>query len=97
MVTTEDLKNKFAQVQEQNRKLREEHIRLESEVKSYRADYEKKLKELLQSTGKGSYDEAVEFCKEKRRELDEETTRLNAELEGYLNPRKTGNNDDTDW
>lgn len=97
MVSTEDLKNKFARLQEQNRKLREEHIRLESEVKSFRADYEKKLKELLDSTGKSTYEEAVEYCKEKRKELDEETNKLSNELDNYLNPRRTVTTDDADW
>ena len=97
MVSTEDLVRKFSKLQEQNRKLREEHIRLESELKSCRADYDKKLKELLDATGKSSYDEAVAYCKEKRVELNEETDRLNSELDMYLNPKGNRDTNDTDW
>ena len=86
MATAEDIKEKFARLQEQNQHLREERIRLESEVKTLEADYQKKLAELLEVTGTSSYEEAVAFCRTKREELDAEIELLNKELDYYLNP-----------
>ena len=93
LASTEELKEKFARVQEQNQHLREERIRLESEVKTLEADYQKKLSELLEVTNTKSYEEAVLFCKEKRRQLEEETERLDKELEQYLHPQQKGLNE----
>ena len=47
MVSAENLKDKFLRIQERNQQLREERIRLESQVKALEADYQKKLEELL--------------------------------------------------
>ena len=91
MVSVENLKDKFVRLQEQNQHLREERIRLESEVKTLEADYKKKLQELLEVTGTTTYQEAVKFCQDKRKELEEETERLDKELENYLNPQKAVN------
>ena len=91
MVSVENLKDKFVRLQEQNQHLREERIRLESEVKTLEADYKKKLQELLEVTGTATYQEAVKFCQDKRKELEEETERLDKELENYLNPQKAVN------
>ena len=80
----ETLKEKFALVQDKNQKLREERIRLESEIKTLEADYHKKLQELLAMTGAASYEEAMDICKAKREEVDRETEQLNKELDRYL-------------
>lgn len=93
MVSAENLKEKFVRVQEQNQRLREERIRLESEVKTLEADYQKKLQELLEATGTSTYQEAVKFCQDKRKELEEETERLDKELEQYLNPQQAAGAD----
>ena len=93
MVSVENLKEKFARLQEQNQYLRERRIALESEIKALEADYQRKLQELLAVTGTASYEEAVAYCKTKRRELDEATKQLDKELEHYLNPTFGGNSD----
>ena len=86
MVSAENLKEKFARLQEQNQFLRDKRISLETEIKTLDADYQKKLQELLELTGTSSYQEAVAFCQKKRKEIEEETERLDKELEQYLNP-----------
>ncbi len=86
MVSAENLKEKFARLQEQNQFLRDKRISLETEIKTLDADYQKKLQELLELTGTSSYQEAVAFCQRKRKEIEEETERLDKELEQYLNP-----------
>lgn len=85
MVSAENLKEKFARLQEQNQFLRDKRISLETEIKTLDADYQKKLQELLELTGTSSYQEAVAFCRKKRKEIEEETERLDKELEQYLN------------
>ena len=87
MVAVENLKEKFARLQEQNQFLRDKRISLETEIKTLDADYQKKLQELLELTGTSSYQEAVAFCQRKRKEIEEETERLDKELEQYLNPQ----------
>lgn len=87
MVAVENLKEKFARLQEQNQFLRDKRISLETEIKTLDADYQKKLQELLELTGTSSYQEAVAFCQKKRKEIEEETERLDKELEQYLNPQ----------
>ncbi len=84
-MTTDDLKKKFLLLQERNQKLREERIRLESEVKTLQEDYKKRLDELLNLTETSTYEAAIELCKTKRIELDKETDRLNKELDKYIN------------
>lgn len=93
MVSAENLKDKFLRIQERNQQLREERIRLESQVKALEADYQKKLEELLKVTGTSSYEEAIQFCQNRRSELEAETERLDKELEGYLNPQGTVTSD----
>ena len=93
MVSAENLKDKFLRIQERNQQLREERIRLESQVKALEADYQKKLEELLKVTGTNSYEEAIQFCQNRRSELEAETERLDKELEGYLNPQGTVTSD----
>ena len=96
----EELKNQFVMVQKNHQSLREEKIRLESELKALDADYQKKLQELLEVTNTNSYEEAVEFCRSKKDELDAEMERMSAELENYLHPEKAMINpldDDDDY
>lgn len=85
MVAAENLKEKFARLQEQNQFLRDKRISLETEIKTLDTDYQKKLQELLELTGTSSYQEALAFCQKKRKEIEEETERLDKELEQYLN------------
>lgn len=92
MVAVENLKEKFARLQEQNQFLRDKRISLETEIKTLDADYQKKLQELLELTGTSSYEEAVAFCQKKRKEIEEETERLDKELEQYLNPQAVNSN-----
>lgn len=85
----EELKQKFVDLQQTHQKLREDKIRLESELNALETDYQAKLKNLFEVTNTSSYDEAVEFCKAKKAELDKEMEEMNAELENYLHPEKT--------
>lgn len=84
----EELKQKFVDLQQSHQTLREDKIRLESELKALDADYQEKLKQLLEVTNTSSYEEAVEFCKTKKAELDREMEEMNVELENYLHPEK---------
>ncbi len=94
-MTIEDLKKKFAMLQEMHQNLREKRIQLESELKTLDADYQKKVKEFLKLTGTSSYEEAVEFCRSKKSELDKEMENLNTELTQFLNPELVVKTDDS--
>ena len=60
-INIKDLKEKFASVQNISQSLKEEKIRLESELATLEKDKESKLADLLEKTGTSTYDEAVNF------------------------------------
>ncbi len=91
MQNIEELKEKFLLLQQTHQRLREEKIRLESEIKTMQTDYDNKLKELLAATGTHSLEEAVRVCEDQKARLDDDASRLALELDRYLSP--TGQED----
>lgn len=83
-INIKDLKEKFASVQNISQSLKEEKIRLESELATLEKDKKSKLADLLEKTGTSTYDEAVSFVSNKKKELDLEMQSLDAELSNYL-------------
>lgn len=83
-VSIEELKEKFTTVQNINQSLKEEKIRIESELKTLDADYKEQLKELLEKTGTASFEEAVQVYKQKKEELEINMDSLEQELNKYL-------------
>jgi hypothetical protein len=83
-INIKDLKEKFASVQNISQSLKEEKIRLESELATLEKDKESKLADLLEKTGTSTYDEAVNFVSTKKKELDLEMQSLDVELSNYL-------------
>ena len=83
-INIKDLKEKFASVQNISQSLKEEKIRLESELATLEKDKESKLADLLEKTGTSTYDEAVNVVSTKKKELDLEMQSLDVELSNYL-------------
>lgn len=83
-INIKDLKEKFASVQNISQSLKEEKIRLESELATLEKDKKSKLADLLEKTGTSTYDEAVNFVSNKKKELDLEMQSLDVELSNYL-------------
>ena len=79
-----DLKEKYNSLQTLNQSLREEKIRLSSEVKTLKESLDKKEKELLDSTGKASLQAVVKWYEEESRNLSEDVSKLTKELQSYL-------------
>lgn len=79
-----DLKEKYDSLQTLNQSLREEKIRLSSEVKTLKESLDKKEKELLDSTGKESLQDVVSWYEEESRNLSDEVSKLTKELQSYL-------------
>lgn len=79
-----DLKEKFNSVQNISQSLKEESIRLESELSTLKKDYDAKLKNLLEETGASTFDEAKSIIENKKSELETEMKTLDTELSGYL-------------
>ena len=79
-----DLKEKYNSLQTLNQSLREEKIRLSSEVKTLKESLDKKEKELLYSTGKESLQDVVKWYEEESRNLSEDVSKLTKELQSYL-------------
>jgi FtsZ-binding cell division protein ZapB len=79
-----DLKEKYNSLQTLNQSLREEKIRLSSEVKTLKESLDKKEKELLDSTGKESLQDVVKWYEEESRNLSEDVSKLTKELQSYL-------------
>lgn len=79
-----DLKEKYDSLQTLNQSLREEKIRLSSEVKTLKDSLDKKEKELLDSTGKESLQDVVNWYEEESKNLSEEVSKLTKELQSYL-------------
>ena len=79
-----DLKEKYNSLQTLNQSLREEKIRLSSEVKTLKESLDKKEKELLDSTGKESLQDVVRWYEEESRNLSEDVSKLTKELQSYL-------------
>lgn len=79
-----DLKEKYNSLQILNQSLREEKIRLSSEVKTLKESLDKKEKELLDSTGKESLQDVVKWYEEESRNLSEDVSKLTKELQSYL-------------
>ena len=83
-VTIDELKEKFSTVQNISQGLKEEKIRLESELATLEKDYNEHVNELLEKTGAATLDDAMEVYKKKREELDSSMIELEKELNGYL-------------
>lgn len=79
-----DLKEKYNSLQTLNQSLREEKIRLSSEVKTLKESLDKKEKELLDSTGKESLQDVVKWYEEESKNLSEDVSKLTKELQSYL-------------
>lgn len=79
-----ELKEKFNAVQNIHQELKEEKIRLESEINTLQKDYDEKAKELLEKTGTASVEEASAYCDKMKKELTEEMESLSVELNKYL-------------
>lgn len=79
-----DLKEKYNSLQTLNQSLREEKIRLSSEVKTLKESLDKKEKELLDSTGKESLQDVVKWYEEESRNLSDDVSKLTKELQSYL-------------
>ena len=79
-----DLKEKYDSLQTLNQSLREEKIGLSSEVKTLKESLDKKEKELLDSTGKESLQDVVNWYEEESRNLSDEVSKLTKELQSYL-------------
>lgn len=83
-IDIKDLKEKFTTVQNISQSLKEEKIRIESQLKTLESDYEDKVKEILEKTGKSSIEEAMLYIKEKKEKLDKDMAKLEGELNSYL-------------
>lgn len=83
-ITVEELKEKFNTVQNITQGLKEEKIRLESELKTLENDYNEQVKELLEKTGTSSLDEAKSVYEDMSAKLKSDMSDLEKELNSYL-------------
>ena len=83
-VDIKDLKEKFTTVQGISQNLKEEKIRIESQIKTLESDYKEKEKEIIEKTGQPTIEEAVKYVKDKKEELDKSMIELAKELDSYL-------------
>lgn len=84
-VSVENLKDKFNKIESKKQELKENKIKLESEINSLSKEYNKTLNELKEMTGKDTYEEIVEFIKTKKDNLEKVKEKVNAELDRYIN------------
>ena len=83
-VDIKDLKEKFTTVQGISQNLKEEKIRIESQLKTLESDYKEKEKEIIEKTGQPTIEEAVKYVKDRKEELDKSMIELAKELDSYL-------------
>lgn len=84
-VSVENLKDKFNKIESKKQELKENKIKLESEINSLSKEYNKTLNELKEMTGKDTYEEIVEFIKTKKDNLEKVKEKVSAELDRYIN------------
>lgn len=84
-VSVENLKDKFNKIESKKQELKENKIKLESEINSLSKEYNKTLNELKEMTGKDTYEEIVEFIKTKKDNLEKVKEKVNEELDRYIN------------
>lgn len=84
-VSIEELKEKFIKAQKKAQDLREEKIKMESQKESLSKQIETVKKEILEISGKDSYEEAVEFYNSLAEEVSKKYQELNSELDTFLN------------
>lgn len=83
-VSVEELKEKFTTVQNITQGLKEEKIRLESELKTLENDYNEQVSELLEKTGADSLENARSMYEDMRTKLESDMILLEQELNEYL-------------
>lgn len=83
-VSVKDLKEKFDTVQKIAQSLKEDSIRLESEIKTLESDYSKQLTDILELTGAVDLEGAVKAYESKKLALEQEKQSLEVELNSYL-------------
>lgn len=83
-ITLQELKEKFNTVQNISQSLKEEKIRLESEIKTLKTSYDESLKELLELTGASTLEEATKMYKDRKSKLDADMVSLSSQLNKYL-------------
>ena len=83
-VSVENIKDKFNKIESKKQELKENKIKLESEINSLSKEYNKTLNELKEMTGKDTYEEIVEFIKTKDN-LEKVKEKVSAELDRYIN------------
>lgn len=84
-VSVENIKDKFNKIESKKQELKENKIKLESEINSLSKEYNKTLNELKEMTGKDTYEEIVEFIKTKKDNLEKVKEKVSAELDRYIN------------
>lgn len=84
MSNQDDVKKKFNLLQEKVTTLKNKEISLDSEVKVLKSDLQEHIDKLLQLTGKGDLQAAVEYYKQLEVQLNEQSLSLMAKLDAYL-------------
>lgn len=84
MSNIEEVKEKFESLQKINQSLKEEKIRVESEIETLKNTYNEKLDLLLKETGTNTLEEAVEYCTKEKEKLDKEISELDSKISQYL-------------
>jgi predicted nucleic acid-binding Zn-ribbon protein len=85
MGSIDEIKEKFAILQDNVTKLNNSKIGLESEIKTIDADLKELGTKLLEITGKTTVEEAFTYYKEQNKLLEEKKEKMLVELDGYLN------------
>lgn len=83
-ISVNELKEKFTTVQSITQGLKEEKIRLESELNTLEKDYDEQVKELLEKTGASSLEEAKTMYDSMKDKLESDMVELEEELNKYL-------------
>lgn len=84
MADIKEVKQKFETVQEINKSLNEDLIRVESELENNRNNYKEVEKELLELTEAETIKDAEETYKKIKEVLDKTLAEINKELSDYL-------------
>ena len=83
-VSVNELKEKFNTLQGISQSLKEDKIRLESELKTLQSDRDELLKSLMEKTGTESFEDAVKYYETHKEDLDKEMSELSETLNTFL-------------
>ncbi len=81
---SKELQAKYQKLQDRKNEYNNKVVSLETEVRTLKEDLRVAVTELMEKTGKGSYEEAMEYFNSLKAEVEQKAKDVESEIDNYL-------------